>query len=72
MRIYVRVIPRASQNKVVKISNEEYKVKVTAPPVGGEANTMLLKVLSKYFKVSKSSLKIIGGKTARVKMIDVG
>ncbi|HFC76775.1 MAG TPA: DUF167 domain-containing protein [Candidatus Moranbacteria bacterium] len=72
MRIYVRVIPRTSQNKITKISDEEYQVKLTAPPVGGEANKMLIKILAKYFKVSKSSIQIIGGKSAKTKIIDIG
>jgi len=71
MRIYVRVIPRASKNEVVKISDGEYRVKLTAPPVDGKANNMLLKILAKYFSVPKSSLQIIGGKTARIKIVDV-
>jgi len=72
MRIYVKVIPRASKNEVVKISDGEYKVKLTAPPVDGKANKMLLKMLAEYFDIPKSSLQIIGGKTARVKMVDIG
>jgi len=71
MRIYVKVIPRASKNEVVKISDGEYKVKLTAPPVDGKANGMLLKILAEYFNVSKSSLQIVGGKTARIKIVDV-
>lgn len=71
MRIYVKVVPRSSRNKVEKISEEEYKVWITAPPVDGKANDMLIKILSDYFDVSKSSLVITGGKTARVKIIDI-
>ncbi len=71
MRIYVKVIPRASKNEVLKISDGEYKVKVTAPPVGGKANDMLLKILAKHFNVAKSSLQIIGGKSTRKKIIDL-
>ena len=71
MRIYVRVIPRSSQNKITKISDNEYRIKLTAPPVNGEANKMLIKVLAKHFNVSKSSLKIIGGKSAKTKIIDI-
>ena len=71
MRIYVRVIPRASKNEVVKISDGEYKIKLTAPPVDGKANSMLLKVLSGYFDVSESSLQIVGGKSSRIKIIDI-
>jgi len=71
MRIYVKVIPRSSQNKVEKISEGEYKVKVTAPPVDGQANDMLIEVLAEYFQISKSLVRIIGGKTAKTKIIDI-
>jgi len=71
MRIYVRVISRSSRNEVKKMGENEYRIKVTAPPVGGEANRMLLKILAKYFDILKSSLKIIGGKSAKVKIVDV-
>ncbi|TSD02188.1 MAG: hypothetical protein Athens071425_108 [Parcubacteria group bacterium Athens0714_25] len=72
MRIYVKVSPRSSVNKVEKISEGEYKVKLTAPPVDGKANDMLIKILAEYFDVPKSSLNIVGGKSARTKMVDIG
>jgi uncharacterized protein (TIGR00251 family) len=71
MRIYVKVIPKSSLNKVEKISEGDFKVKITAPPVDGRANDMLIKVLAIYFKVSKSAVKIVGGKTARTKIVDI-
>ena len=71
MRIYVRVSSRSSKNEIVKVSKGEYKVKLTAPPVGGEANKMLIKVLAEYFDVSKSSVQIVGGKSARIKIVDI-
>lgn len=71
MRIYVKVSPMSSKNEVVKVSDGEYKVKLTAPPVDNQANIMLIKVLAEYFNVPKSSLKIVGGKTARIKIIDI-
>jgi len=71
MRIYVRVIPRAGKNEVVKISDAEYKVKVTAPPEKGKANEAVVKLLADYFDVSKSSISIIGGKSTRVKLIEI-
>jgi len=71
MRIYVRVSPRSSKNEVTKISEGEYKVKLTAPPVDGEANDMLIKILAKHFDVSKSSLRIVGGKSAKIKIVDI-
>lgn len=72
MRIYVRTNPKARKNSVEKLSEGEYKVKLTAPPVDGKANDMLVDVLSSHFKVSKRDIRIVGGKTARLKMVDVG
>lgn len=71
MRIYVKVIPRSSLNKVEKLGEGDYKVKLTAPPVDGKANDMLVKVLAEHFGVSKSSISIAGGKTTHTKIVDV-
>ncbi|MFH0969449.1 MAG: DUF167 domain-containing protein [Patescibacteria group bacterium] len=70
-RIYVKVIPESSHNKIEKISEEEYKIWLTAPPVDNKANRMLIQVLSEYLNIPKSSLAIIGGKTAKVKIIEI-
>jgi uncharacterized protein (TIGR00251 family) len=72
MRIYVKVSPRSSRNEVTKTGEREYKVKLTAPPVDGKANEMLVKVLADHFGVSKSLIKIVGGKSAKTKMVDIG
>lgn len=71
MRIYVKVLPRSSKNSVEKIAVGEYKVKLTAPPVDGEANVMLIKVLADYFDVPRSSIQIIGGKSAKTKIVEI-
>jgi uncharacterized protein (TIGR00251 family) len=71
MRIYARVSPRSSRNEIKEIGKNEYKIKITAPPVDGEANEMLVKILAKYFGVSKSAVNIVGGKSAKIKMIDI-
>jgi uncharacterized protein (TIGR00251 family) len=71
MRIYVKVIPRAGKNEVVKISEEQYKVKVTAAPEKGKANEAVVKLLAEYFNVPKSLINIVGGRTARTKIINI-
>ena len=71
MRVYIKVSPRSSKNEVVKISEGEYKVKLTAAPVDGQANAMLVEILAKHFKVAKSCITIVGGKTAKTKMVDI-
>lgn len=71
MRIYVRVMPRASKNEVIKISEGEYKIKITAAPEKGKANEAVIKVLAEHFRVPKSLINIAGGKTARIKIIGI-
>ena len=71
MRIYVKVSPRSSKNEVINISEGEYRVRLTAPPVDGEANAMLIKILAEHFDVPKGSLSIIGGKSAKTKIVEI-
>jgi len=71
MRIYIKVSPKSSRNEVTKISEGEYKVKLTAPPVDGKANEALINILARHFKVAKSSVRIVGGKTAKTKIVDI-
>jgi len=56
----------------MKISDEEYKVKVTAPPEKGKANEKVLELLAYHLAVPKSSVKIIAGKSMRTKIVDIG
>jgi uncharacterized protein (TIGR00251 family) len=66
------VTPRAGKNEITKISEGEYKVKVTAPPEKGKANEKVIELLAYHLAVPKSSVKIVAGKTARIKLIDIG
>jgi uncharacterized protein len=44
---------------------------VTAAPEKGKANEALIKLLASHFDVPKCAVNIIGGKTARTKIIDI-
>ncbi len=46
-------------------------MKLTAPPVDGEANKMLIRILADYFGVPKNSMEIVGGKSAKTKIVDI-
>lgn len=71
MRIYVKAIPRAGKNEVIKISDQEYKVRVTAAAEKGKANEQVIELLADYFGVSKSLISIVGGKSTKTKIIDI-
>jgi uncharacterized protein (TIGR00251 family) len=45
------------------------KIKVTAPPERGKANSALVELLSKSLKVPKSAISVVGGQTSRNKRV---
>jgi len=71
MRIYVKAKPRSKKKEVKQIGENEFEVKLTAIPQKGEANQQLIELLSQYFKIAKSNIKIVGGKSAKTKMVDI-
>lgn len=71
MRIYVKAVPRAGRNEVEKISESEYRVRVTAAPEKGRANEKVVELLAYYFSVPKGSVVIVAGKSSRTKIVDI-
>ncbi|MEK6657008.1 MAG: DUF167 domain-containing protein [Nitrospirota bacterium] len=67
----VRIQPRASKDEIVGEYNGALKIKLTAPPVEGEANKRCIEFLSKRFKIAKSCLEIIKGEKSKDKMIKI-
>ena len=60
-----------SQEKIVKNSEESYTVYLRAKPHDGEANTALIKLLSKHFHVAKSNITIKQGAKSHTKLIEI-
>jgi uncharacterized protein len=71
MKIFVKVKPRAKQDKLEKIDKINFKVSVKAPPEKGRANIALIKILADYFKVSQSEIKITSGSGSKLKIIEI-
>ncbi len=66
----IRVIPRARQNKITTDDGGNLRVYTTAAPADGDANAAVIKMLAGYFKVPKTSIKIVRGHAARDKVIE--
>jgi len=71
MRLNIKVIPKSSLNKVIRLSDTDLKVKLTSPPVDGEANKKLIEILSKEYNVAKSKIKIVKGETRKNKIVNI-
>ena len=67
----VRVQPRASRNEVAGLVGDTLKIKLTAPPVEGEANAACLKFLADLLDLAPSRLAIIQGARSRNKVIRI-
>jgi uncharacterized protein (TIGR00251 family) len=72
MKINVLVVPNSKVSEVIKIDENNYKVRVDAPVVEGKANKRLIEILAEHFNVPKSSVRILKGFKTRNKIIEIG
>lgn len=70
--ISVAVKPHAKKEGVTQVSAGEYRVSVNAPPHDGKANLAVIGLLSEYFAVPKSKIKIVHGHAGRKKVVTIG
>jgi hypothetical protein len=71
MKLNVTVIPNAKTFEVIKINENNYKIKVDAPASKGHANNRLIEILANHFNVSKSSIRILKGFKNRNKIVSI-
>lgn len=67
----VRVQPRAAKNETAGLYEDALKLRLTAPPVDGEANEACRRFLAELFSVPRSRVEIVAGHTGRNKMIRI-
>ena len=71
MKYTIKVIPKSSQTKIIEEKDNFLKIKLKAVPEKGKANAELIKFLAKHFKVAKSNINIIKGKTGKNKIVEI-
>jgi len=67
----VRVYPRSSRNEIVGAKGDALRVKITAAPTKGKANSSCIALLADEFSLSKSQIEIVRGRTSRNKVIKI-
>jgi uncharacterized protein len=67
----VRAVPRASRSGVAGEQDGALKVRLAAPPVDGEANAELIRVLADFFNVSRNKVSVIAGHSSKNKIIRI-
>ena len=76
VRVAVRVTPRAAGEGVRGVAIEadggaRLAVRVAAAAEGGRANAALVKLLAKRWRVPASAITVVGGATARRKVLHI-
>lgn len=71
MKLNVFVKTGRKESKVIKNGFADYEIWVKTKPVKGAANKELIEVLSGYFGVKKSDLRIVRGLASPKKVLEI-
>ena len=71
MKIQVKVKPNSKQQKIEEGDDGSLVVYLKSPPIDGQANQELIKLLAKRFQVSKSNISIKSGLSSRNKLVEL-
>ena len=66
----ITVKPGSSQEKIEETGDDTLTIYLRAKPHDGEANDALIKLLSKHFKVAKTTIKITRGAKSHNKTVE--
>lgn len=67
----VRVQPGARRDELVGPYGETLKLKVSAPPVAGQANSRVEELIAELLEVPRSSVSLVFGHQSRTKTVAV-
>jgi len=65
----ITVLPRSSRNTVVGLQDNRLKIKISRPPVDGQANAACCRLLAKLFNIPTSHVAVVRGHCSRRKTI---
>lgn len=69
--IQVKVIPKSSKQRISEVSPENFKVWVHSAPEKGRANEEVIELMSDYFNIPPSRVKLIKGERSRTKTLAI-
>jgi len=71
MLIKVKVWPKSKKEEIVRKSEDSFEIRIKEKPVQGQANRAVVKLLSRYFKISEKRIRLIRGYRKRNKFFEV-
>lgn len=67
----IHIQPRARQDKIMGPHGDALKIRLTAAPIEGQANSYLLRFLASIFSVPLARVILVSGSTRRGKRIRI-
>lgn len=71
MKIKVYIQPNSKKAGYAGLHDGLPKLKITAPPVDGAANSEIIKIFAKLLNIAKSDITISSGQASRLKILDI-
>jgi hypothetical protein len=70
-KIYIKVIPKSSNNTIVGWRGDNLTIRLNATPERGKANDALIKFLADELDIARDEIRIITGTTDRIKLLEL-
>lgn len=70
-QLKIKVIPGASSSAISGWLGDALKIRVTAPPEKGKANTLVESIICKALGLTKDEVHIVAGKTSQNKVVEI-
>lgn len=67
----VQAVPRSSRDAIGKPHGDRLKLHVKAPPVDGEANAAIVKLLAKTLELPREAIELTAGQTGKRKTVRI-
>ncbi len=71
MLVRIKVNPRSSRDEITDLQSDPVRVKLTAPPVEGEANRALIQFVARSVRVPRRDIEIVSGQKSRKKTVRI-
>lgn len=71
MILEVKITPNASKNEILRWEENRLVIKIQGIPEKGIVNENLINFLAKVLEIAKSQIKIVSGRTSRLKKLNI-
>jgi uncharacterized protein len=71
VKVSITVKPNSKKRQVDPIGDNQFLVRVIAPPQENKANKEVIETLAEYFDVPKSRVSILSGLRGKKKVVEV-